>query len=196
MNEEPFTQLPANLPVREDDSACAHLLGPRLADLSRFISCFYFRPSHQPPPPARIERALRISIDGSQIILALDKSPSWTYNQVTGGGWPFTNATYSTQSPQFPFHITSTPNSFHDTNIVATADGNRNAVLYSSQISNVTGVIVQQVLPGGGAEDIIATQNVASNAVTVNFTYYSVPDGSYDSDSSTFTVSVHFFKWT
>jgi peroxiredoxin len=34
MNEAPFTQLPANLPVPEDDGACAHLRGRHLPDLS------------------------------------------------------------------------------------------------------------------------------------------------------------------
>ena len=33
MNEAPFTQLPANLPVPEDDGACAHLSGQHLPDL-------------------------------------------------------------------------------------------------------------------------------------------------------------------
>jgi len=34
MNEGPFNQLPANLPVPADDGACAHLPGQRLPDLS------------------------------------------------------------------------------------------------------------------------------------------------------------------
>jgi peroxiredoxin len=34
MNGAPFTQLPANLPVPEDDGACAHLRGRHLPDLS------------------------------------------------------------------------------------------------------------------------------------------------------------------
>ena len=34
MNEAPLTQLPANLPVPEDDGACAHLLGSHLPNLS------------------------------------------------------------------------------------------------------------------------------------------------------------------
>jgi peroxiredoxin len=34
MNEVPFTQLPTNLPVPEDDGACDHLRGRHLPDLS------------------------------------------------------------------------------------------------------------------------------------------------------------------
>lgn len=34
MNEAPFTQLPANLPVPKDDGACDHLLGSQLPDVS------------------------------------------------------------------------------------------------------------------------------------------------------------------
>lgn len=34
MNEGPFTQLPANLPVPEDDGACDHLRGQCLPDLA------------------------------------------------------------------------------------------------------------------------------------------------------------------
>jgi peroxiredoxin len=34
MNEGPFTQLPANLPVPADDGACAHLFGRRPPDVS------------------------------------------------------------------------------------------------------------------------------------------------------------------
>jgi peroxiredoxin len=34
VNEAPLTQLPANLPVPEDDGACAHLVGSHLPDLS------------------------------------------------------------------------------------------------------------------------------------------------------------------
>jgi peroxiredoxin len=34
MNEGPFTQLPANLPVPAEDGACAHLVGRRLPDLA------------------------------------------------------------------------------------------------------------------------------------------------------------------
>jgi peroxiredoxin len=33
MNEDPFTQLPANLPVPKDDGACAHLPGRLLPDV-------------------------------------------------------------------------------------------------------------------------------------------------------------------
>ena len=33
MNEVPFTQLPANLPVPKDDGACAHLCGQHLPDV-------------------------------------------------------------------------------------------------------------------------------------------------------------------
>ena len=34
MNNVSFTQLPAGLPIPEDDGACAHLLGKHLPDLS------------------------------------------------------------------------------------------------------------------------------------------------------------------
>ena len=38
MNEGPYTQLPANLPVPVDDGACAHLPGKHLPDITLFAT--------------------------------------------------------------------------------------------------------------------------------------------------------------